>query len=235
MRCNECGTEASIESVFCHKCGSRLEVDPTPAGQSDEPIGPQAAADPPASVEPIRSSPIEKLTKPLGGVKEYGEEDDEETTLWEGRYCAKAMVGQWIATALGSVGLLVAAAMFVRGGWWWVLLIVLAVLWAGLYLLFLYRKLSVRYRLTNHRFFHASGLIRRTADRIEVIDMDDITHVQGPIERMVGVGTIHITSSDRTHPLLELRGIADVNEVAEQLDKARRAERLKRGIHIESI
>ena len=222
MRCNECGTEAPIESVFCHKCGARLQVDPPP---SDTPVEP--ASDPRADEEPARRTPAEKLFTPPGG------EDDEETTLWEGGYCAKAMLGDWVMTALLSVAIII-AMMFFRKVWLY-LSIGLAVLWCVQYLRYLYRRFSVHYRLTNHRFFHTAGLIRRVADRIEVIDMDDVTCVQGPIERLVGVGTIRVTSSDRTHPVIDLPGIADAQEVTEKIDKARRAERLKRGIYIESI
>ena len=72
-------------------------------------------------------------------------------------------------------------------------------------------------------------------DRIETIDMDDIAFVQGPVERVLGIGSIKVTSSDRTHPELHLIGIENVQHVAEMIDNARRAERLRRGIHIESI
>jgi len=72
-------------------------------------------------------------------------------------------------------------------------------------------------------------------DRIENIDMDDITYEQKFIERFVGVGTVIISSSDRTHPELRLIGIENVKEVADQMDDIRRAERRRRGLHIESI
>ena len=230
MRCNECGTEASIESVFCHQCGARLQVDPPASDESDQPAGDEAAVDPLSDDAPRRQTPAEKMFTPRGG------DEDEETTLWEGGYCAKAMLGDWVVTALLSVVALIAKVLlFDSSEAWLYLSIGLALLWSVQYLRYLYRRLSVHYRLTNHRFFHTAGLIRRVADRIEVIDMDDITCVQGPIERLVGVGTIHVTSSDRTHPVISLPGIADAQEVTEKIDNARRAERLKRGIHIESI
>ena len=237
MRCNDCGTEASIESVFCQKCGVRLQVDPSSSSQADEPAGDGAAGDgaavePPQPDQPVRRTAVEKFTTPPGAGDSGGDED-EETTLWEGGYCAKAMLGEWVLTALLSVGVLVAAVIYSRA--WLYLVIGLAVLWCVQYLRYLYRRFSIHYRLTNHRFFHTAGLIRRVSDRIEVIDMDDITCVQGPIERLVGVGTIHVTSSDRTHPVIDLTGIAGAQEVTEKIDKARRAERLKRSVHIESI
>jgi hypothetical protein len=72
-------------------------------------------------------------------------------------------------------------------------------------------------------------------DRIEVIDIDDVTYEQGLVQRMLGVGTIRIASSDRTHPELVLSGIDGVQQVADTIDDIRRKERRKRGLHIESI
>jgi hypothetical protein len=89
--------------------------------------------------------------------------------------------------------------------------------------------------LTNQRFIHESGILRRVSDRIEVLDMDDITFEQGIIERLVGVGTIRVMSSDRTHPELQMYGIDNVREVSGLFDDTRRAERRRRGLHIENI
>ena len=46
---------------------------------------------------------------------------------------------------------------------------------------------------------------------------------------------IIIRSSDSSHPELVMSGIGDVRKVADLIDDARRAERRKRGLHIESI
>jgi uncharacterized membrane protein YdbT with pleckstrin-like domain len=93
----------------------------------------------------------------------------------------------------------------------------------------------VRYLLTNQRFMHESGVLRRITNRIEVLDMDDITFEQGLVERMLGVGSIRVHSSDVSHPELFLHGIDNVAEVANLIDNTRRTERRKRGLHIESI
>ena len=98
-----------------------------------------------------------------------------------------------------------------------------------------YRRLSVKYRLTNQRLFHEAGILRRVTDRIEIIDVDDVTVEQGIVERMLGVGTIRVTSSDRTSPELHMPGIDHVKEVADTIDQARRAERQRRGLFIESV
>jgi membrane protein YdbS with pleckstrin-like domain len=89
--------------------------------------------------------------------------------------------------------------------------------------------------MTNQRLIHEHGLLWRQTDRIEAIDIDDVTVTQGPIARMVGVGNVKIVSSDQSTPLFYLRGIDDAREVATMIDEIRRKERRKRGVHIESV
>ena len=55
------------------------------------------------------------------------------------------------------------------------------------------------------------------------------------LERMLGVGSIQVVSSDKTHPEFWIRGIDDVRRVATLMDDARRKERMRRGLHIEAI
>jgi hypothetical protein len=65
--------------------------------------------------------------------------------------------------------------------------------------------------------------------------MDDISYDQSIFERLLGVGSIRVTSSDQTHPKFVLRGIDEVQLVASTMDEARRQERVKRGLHIEAV
>jgi uncharacterized membrane protein YdbT with pleckstrin-like domain len=112
---------------------------------------------------------------------------------------------------------------------------IVVVLWLSLLGYLLYERLSVEYTLTNHRFIHQTGILRRVTNRIETIDIDDVTFEQGIIERMFGVGTIRLLSSDTSDPKLFLKGIDDVKRVANLIDDARRSERRKRGMYIESV
>lgn len=162
--------------------------------------------------------------------------DEVEEHLWEGRYSGKAMVGYWIGSALAVFAMSAIFLATMRMGQALLSTLgVAVVVGGGLGLLLGYRKLSNFYKLTNQRLIHKEGVLRQTTDRIEVIDMDDVTYVQGIVERMLSVGTIQITSSDRSHPRLDLCGIDDVQRIADLIDDIRRNERRKRGIHIESI
>jgi hypothetical protein len=163
-------------------------------------------------------------------------DDEMEEQLWQGRYSGKAMVGYWA----GSVVVIVLTAVFsIRqmgiGQGLLTTIVVGIVVWGALFLLLTYRKLANSYLLTTQRFIHKEGILRQVSDRIEVIDMDDVTYEQTIIDRMLSVGTIRITSSDRSHPKLSLRGIDDVQRIADLIDDVRRKERRKRSLHIETI
>jgi membrane protein YdbS with pleckstrin-like domain len=158
---------------------------------------------------------------------------DSEDKLWSGGYSGKAMVGSWIMAALSSVILIVAS--FMKPEATPIFIGIMLLIWLVLAAVLAYRKLSIHYEVTSHRFNHQSGILTRTSDRIEMIDIDDVTFSQGIVQRMFNVGTIKLSSSDRTHPMLQLIGISDVKRVADLIDDARRKERRKRGLHIENI
>ena len=209
MLCKECGTELAEGSAFCHQCGRNLN-ESAPAKEE-------------AAIDRFKSA-----------VSDRQQDDDgPEEDLWAGTYSKWAMLG-WglIAVAVTLVLIIVA---FVVPVTWPVMIGVIVIMWLALGLQLVYRQLSVHYYLTNQRFLHEKGILWRTTDRIEVIDIDDVTFQQGPVERLLGVGTIHITSSDRTHPELVLPGIENCRDVATQIDDLRRQERRSRGLHIESV
>jgi uncharacterized membrane protein YdbT with pleckstrin-like domain len=221
MVCPQCGAEVVAEAIFCHKCGHQVSQQDS---QSDQfPREPGASA----------SSPVEKFKASVAQV-DVGENQERE--LWRGGFSPKAMIGAWCISLAISILLLIVGILWVRDGWYWVfLLIAMIIPWAYNFIRLTYRRMSVHYMLTNQRFIHESGVLRRVSDRIEVLDMDDITFEQGIFERLVGVGTIRVMSSDRTHPELVMYGIDNVREVSGLFDDTRRAERRRRGLHIENI
>jgi uncharacterized membrane protein YdbT with pleckstrin-like domain len=154
---------------------------------------------------------------------------EEEQDLWSGGYSGKAMYGTWIIGGLVTIGLGAGMFAFLPIGF------AIPVLWVFLLGMLATKKLGVYYELTTQRFIHKAGILKRVTDRIEVIDIDDVTYEQGIIQRMLGVGTIKISSSDRSHPELTMHGIDGVIEVADMIDDIRRKERRKRGLHIEAI
>ena len=161
-------------------------------------------------------------------------EDEPEETLWRGGYSGKAMVGTWLLLGLISVALLV-ASFFIAEFSWLIAIGVIVVMWLVGALSYLWRRFGVDYALTTQRFIHKAGLLSRRSDRIEVIDIDDVSYHQGLVQRLFGVGTIIISSSDRSHPELTMVGIDQVADVAGLIDDTRRKERRRHSVHIESV
>lgn len=187
-----------------------------------------AAAAPPRRDPPEASS---REDSPRDRLRSRPDDDPEEE-LWAGGYSPRAMAGP--AAVVVAVSLVAFMVAGLYGGWEYVLPGVF-LLWIGLAAVLAYRRMDVGYRLTSQQLFHKKGILRRVTDRIEVIDMDDIRFTQGVVERVLGIGTVSIISSDRSHPELVLRGIEDVQRVAGLIDHARRKERIRRGLHIESV
>ena len=222
MRCPACGFEAVDQAVYCHKCGERI----SPAGDElPRYVHPaeQATSDPAATFEQAAATRRDTQDQP-------------EEELWRGRYSSKAMIGAWVISGLVDVALLVGGVLWASQAVYWLILLAAMLLpWLYYYAVLCYRRMSVRYLLTTQRFIHESGILRRVNDRVETLDMDDITFEQGLLERLVGVGTIHVISSDRSHPDFALPGIENVEKVASLFDDARIAERRRRGLHVEQI
>ena len=193
-----------------------------------------------------QSQPNESAGDPNSLQSEFqprvGMSQEPENRLWEGGYSAKAMYGTWLI--LAAVTLAVIAAMIVlpilkimppiETNVWWIVLGALLGTWVLGIATFLYRRLSVHYELTTQRFIHSRGILVRTVDRIDVTDIDDVSYVQGIIQRTLGVGKIQLQSKDRSHPSLLLAGIDQVERVSGMIDDVRRKERRKRSLHIDA-
>ncbi len=229
MQCPKCGAEVAEQSAYCHKCGERTDL-PDEEGGAEEVSAAEVPHEP--SARPA-ATPAEKF-KEMTSALQTGD-DDQEEELWQGRYSSKAMIGAWALSGLITIALVVLAIWIRHRYVTWGVVALVVLLWIYQFCKMKYRQWNVRYRLTSQRFIHETGILRRVSDRIEVIDMDDITFEQTLLERFVGVGTIRVTSSDRTHPELLLQGIENVEELAGKIDDIRRSERRRRGLHIESI
>jgi len=179
-------------------------------------------------------SPRDRFRQSVASRQTGNEDPDDEQTLWEGNYSPKAMLGYASVITLASIGLIVVSVLY-NIPTLTVALLICAVVWLVLGLVYASRRFGIHYELTSQRFIHQTGLISRRTDRIEVIDIDDVSFFQGPVQRILGIGTIDIASTDRSHPHVVMPGIANVKEVAGLIDDIRRKERKKRSLHIQTM
>ena len=95
-----------------------------------------------------------------------------------------------------------------------------------------YLVASTRYRLTTQRLFAQTGLIAKNLEEIELFRVKDVTLSQGVLDRLLGVGTVTVLSTDDTAPELALEGIRDPLAAKEALRTAFRAARQREGMRM---
>lgn len=237
MRCRACGVEAVQQAIFCPQCGERLETtEPEFPPASEEKGEARPETPPPQSDRPAtdRSPNMAERLRP-GGAGNGGPEEPEQE-LWRGGYSPKAMLGNWAVSALVTIAVLIAWAVWRPAGWQgWVPPLAIAALWLWQGAMLFYRRYTTGYRFTTQRLVIESGLIRRRINPMQNIQIDDLTVEQGVLDRIAGTGRIVIASSDRTHPNLVMQGIENARQVADLIDKTRRHERRRRGLYVEQM
>lgn len=213
MKCPACGVGVDRDALFCARCGARV------------------------------TNRVDRRTSNFEGARQRHVDEyasgrlagDYEDVLWEGTYSWKGLIQEVAIGGLLSAGLLYMGIVAMNPHFHSLAFPLIAVIWLGLLGWLMYRKLNVWYTLTNQRLIHKRGILYRRTNRIEAIDIDDLRYEQGLIERFLGVGRILVRSSDPTHPALVMDGIDHVRHVFEEIDQARRRERLKHGLHIETV
>jgi uncharacterized membrane protein YdbT with pleckstrin-like domain len=223
MQCQDCGRDVADDAAFCPYCGKKIAL--TQAAQAAASNAPMAdLLHPAVASEKLRQDP-----------SRFGSEAPQEEELWEGGFSPKAMYGRMMLLAVITAACLIAAAVLGSTPVGWLAVAAgIAVLWGAVGLSIVYRRMAVHYRLTRYRLFHERGVVARVMDRLETIDIDDVIVKQTLLDRVLGIGTIIVMTSDRTAPQVRMTGIDQVSHVADLIDNARRAERQRRGIHLES-
>jgi membrane protein YdbS with pleckstrin-like domain len=197
--CPECGKQVSSQAASCPSCGIALAGMGVGAGGLRVPVGAPASA--------------------------------AEQTLWEASPSSLMLLGQALSVTLVVVAVLVLAAFAIpalsdvgRNTWfdsskaWLVLAVVLGayVLLRGIRIALSAARLrATRYRLSNQRLVVETGLITRTLVEVDLRSVDDLIFRQGLMERLLGIGTVSVVSSDRNAPRLPLVGVKDPRAIRE--------------------
>lgn len=84
-----------------------------------------------------------------------------------------------------------------------------------------------RYRLTNDKLIVSTGLISIKEEEIRLYRIMDVTLKRTLGDRLWGLGTIHICSSDKTTPEFDIKRISRSTEVKEMLSDMVEAARRK--------
>jgi len=84
-----------------------------------------------------------------------------------------------------------------------------------------------RYRLTTQRLFIDRGIFSRTIDQTELIRVDDVRLYKSFMDRLFGLGSVAIISTDATDREIVIEGITKPDEVAESIRTRMRSLRRK--------
>jgi len=238
MKCVACQAEIEANSVFCPKCGAKLDEPQSQdaLGDSDADTAQEPVADEADASTPEQSTASERMQD----VARDDEAADKASTVeWtEGGYSPKALNARFLATCIVSILLLVLSLWLMWSREWsaafalYPSLAVIAGLWIWFACIRIYRVGTIKYQLTVHQFYHEEGIFRRIRDVIEVIDIDDLVLERTLFDRVIngGVGSVTIKSTDPSSPILKLPGLDDPDVVFRALDEARRKERVARGL-----
>ncbi len=226
MKCPACSQEIPGDAKFCQFCGNQMVYD-AERKKAPKPTATSTSVEKMLGREHAPQADHSQLTHdPVTGLPE-------DLTLWDGRFSPLAMYSWWFLGGLVTI-LTVIGLIWKEGDSraWLIGLGCIATLWLGLMIFYWYRRSIVHYKLTRLRFFIERGILFKNIDRIDIMHLDKTDFTQGPFERIFKVGNLVIDSETAEIPQITLRGIANLRGVADLIDKARLAERERRGIDI---
>jgi membrane protein YdbS with pleckstrin-like domain len=76
---------------------------------------------------------------------------------------------------------------------------------------------TTRYKVTDQRVVVERGILSRSLEEIDLRYVDDSGFSQSPLERLQGIGTVWLISSDKSMPRLQLQGIKDPRAIREMI------------------
>jgi len=89
---------------------------------------------------------------------------------------------------------------------------------------------SLKYELTNERLKIISGVFNRQTDEIELYRIKDSTLMEPFHFRIFGLGNIHLETSDKTLPIVNIRALPRAREFREELRSSVEALREKKNV-----
>ncbi len=158
---------------------------------------------------------------------------DSEEDLWQGRSSWKFYADLIVVAAGWTV--IAAIVWFTTPRWlgWTVLTMALSG-WVYVAGRVAHGLLNHHYRLTTQRLFIERGILSRTIDQAELIRIDDVRIHKTLMNRMTGVGSVELFSTDASDRQVTLWGVEKPDELADSIrDHMRRLR--QRSLFVESL
>lgn len=198
--------------------------------RGDPPTSATGHAAPPRDPTPRRASPSQS------------DAGKEEVDVWRGRSHWKhfaAWAGLWcVGNAVAAVGLMWLGRRVEWLNFWRGVGILAVILVAsGLELVgrrILLKVLRCRYRLTTQRLFIQRGILRQTIDQTELMRVDDVRIYKSVLDRIFGLGSVLVRSTDASDRDVVIEGIREPDQVAEAIRSHMQTMR-RRSLFVETL
>ena len=87
-----------------------------------------------------------------------------------------------------------------------------------------------KFTLTNKKIYIERGILRYNLNEIQLIRVQDVLLQQGFIEKLLGIGSIVVKSSDRSGEVVRLGSISKPYRRKHQVTEAAEKEKVRRGV-----
>jgi uncharacterized membrane protein YdbT with pleckstrin-like domain len=189
----------------------------------------------PSSQPPESQPPLDADLRPARPDEAEQLDPANEKDLWQGRQSMKTMYPTlvfWLLLVLIVVGFSSYQWAWTGFNWSAIVMVILLILLVSRTL---WKIAATSYRITTQRLFIRRGILSQSVDQTELLRVDDVKMTQSLLERVLGIGSVEISSSDRSDGFLALRGIAEPATVAEHIRRHTRMVQGKRTLFMESL
>jgi uncharacterized membrane protein YdbT with pleckstrin-like domain len=149
-----------------------------------------------------------------------------EETLWRGSPSLVVTMGHVVVMFVVLIGVPFLASLIASKtidldaksrinhiGWLVTLIILIVQLIA--FFVALMKQRSIQYTITNQRVIIERGVLSKSLNEIDMRTIDETEFFQKFIERLLGIGSVTLISSDKVFPTTSLRSIKDPRAVRE--------------------
>ena len=157
-----------------------------------------------------------------------------ETEVWAGRTSWKHYAGRLSAWVVGNLLFAVLVGWIASAKTWlalsgaiWTVLVVVLVSGVIFILPVFIGIIGRRYRLTSQRLFIERGILNQTIDQTELIRIDDVRVQKTLFDRVFGLGTVSLLSTDLSDREVVIEGVCNADRVAEVVRANTRTQRGK--------
>lgn len=186
----------------------------------------------PPSTEPASVGEGASLINASGDGSEL--DPSAESELWSGRTHWKHYMARVIVWLIGVAACAILLSWLAPKWDWltghrafWTAMVVFLISGAFVVGRIAWTVIGLRYRLTNQRLFIQKGILRQTMDQTELIRVDDVRLYKTLVDRIFGLGTVSLITTDASDRETTIEGIRNPEEVAEAIRHRMRTMRRK--------